>query len=308
MKKARHLTYLIIITSLCLLVTTVVLCDRLGVFTVTTNIPQVAITLNAEESQSSSFDDSSAITDVSVTEAEPETNPVEMETQIIVNDGAADAPVQNYDPDFQVSDKDGVWSEKTEIEIFKISYENASGEITVSGNGDKIIAPGTENLYSFKLQNTGNVGMDYKMAMEAYITGSVSDLPVKVKVSDHNGIFFTGTETSYSPVLSLNNVSDEGSLAAGHYADYTLEWQWPFESGDDEFDTFLGNLAVDKDITLTIVIKTVAVANEMATGGIPQTGDYSVATYAVIFSLMIIAFILLVISIYYKLKKQVEEK
>ena len=65
-----------------------------------------------------------------------------------------------------------------------------------------------------------------------------------------------------------------------------MEWQWPFERGDDEFDTYLGNRAVDEDLKLTIVIKTIATGDDSRTEvirvpilswipGIPKTGDVS---------------------------------
>jgi hypothetical protein len=38
---------------------------------------------------------------------------------------------------------------------------------------------------------------------------------------------------------------------------YILQWRWPFDI-DDEYDTMLGNLAVEEDISLTIVIRTTA--------------------------------------------------
>ena len=53
---------------------------------------------------------------------------------------------------------------------------------------------------------------------------------------------------------------------------YIFSWQWPYESGNDEFDTMLGNLAVDEDVTLTIEINAVAMADEYADGGF-ATGD-----------------------------------
>ena len=66
-------------------------------------------------------------------------------------------------------------------------------------------------------------------------------------------------------MLELNQVKDEASISVNRYAYYTLEWEWPYESGDDAYDTFLGNMAVNEDLTLTIVIRTVATGEDMAT-------------------------------------------
>ena len=77
-------------------------------------------------------------------------------------------------------------------------------------------------------------------------------------------------------VLRLSEVHTEGTIAAGYVRAYTLQWEWPYERGDDTYDTMLGNLAVDEDITLTVQIRTTATYSEdpNAPGGDnPTTGD-----------------------------------
>lgn len=174
-----------------------------------------------------------------------------------------------------------------EAEIFKISYENDIGEITVNGvkgNTDKLIAPGTTNKYQFTLENPGDVALDYTMAMEAYITGTDEKIPVKVRLWDYTNKYLLGSTEQMTDVLNLNTVNEKGILGAGRYASYTLEWEWPFEQGDDEFDTMLGNLAVEDDLVLTIKIKTFAEYNDDPEKNnigliIPQTGDNSSLEY-----------------------------
>lgn len=172
-----------------------------------------------------------------------------------------------------------VWSAETEVEIFRISYENSDETVTVEGiDGDKLIAPGTSNSYSFWLQNGGNAAVRYTVELEAYISPEDTALPVLARVANGEETYITGGD--YDPwvnVAELNGVNDAGTLAAGRRAEYTLEWQWPFEQDDDEYDTdeydtWLGNLAAaseseDEDLTLTIVIKTVAEADTSDGGG-----------------------------------------
>ncbi|MDO4331670.1 MAG: hypothetical protein Q4C58_03170 [Eubacteriales bacterium] len=178
---------------------------------------------------------------------------------------------------FAVSDEKQVWSSQTAVEIFRISYENGDNQITVAGDGEKLIAPGTANEYDFRLSNTGNVAVDYTMTMEAYFGRENRTIPVEVRVNDYQGNYLAGSRDEWSPVMELNSVSDTAVLGAGHYNGYTLTWQWPFE-GDDAYDTLLGNSAVQEDITLTIVICVLAAASEDpdASGGIPQTGIFGV--------------------------------
>lgn len=177
---------------------------------------------------------------------------------------------------FRVTDDAGVWKGQTNIEIFRISYENGAGQVTVnSSNGEKIIAPGTQNEYTFALENTCNENVKYEMTMEAYFSDGEHTIPVEARVFDHKGNYLAGSEGGYADVLALNQVEDKGTLRPGYIMPYTLQWQWPFERGADDLDTMLGNLAVDEDLTLTIVINTVASYTPTADGGIPKTGDTS---------------------------------
>ena len=180
-----------------------------------------------------------------------------------------------------ITDHNPQFSMEAEEEIFKLSYDE-TGKITVigaEGNEDKLIAPGTSNLYQFTLANTGNTALDYTMTMEAYVTGTDLYLPVNVRVWDYTNKFLLGSADKMVDVLELNTVEDSAELGAGRYAVYNLEWEWPFEWGNDEYDTMLGNLAVGDDLVLHIVIRTVAEYDENPdnpNAGLfepPNTGD-----------------------------------
>lgn len=174
---------------------------------------------------------------------------------------------------FQTYDENTVWKGETNIEIFRLSYQNGEGQVTVnSTDGEKLLAPGTKNTYSFTLENTGSNPVKYEMSMEAYVSHGDHVIPVVARVSDYTGRYLCGSEVGYEEVLALNEVSDSGTLRAGYVMPYTLEWEWPYES-DDAYDTMLGNLAAEEDITLTIVINTLASYTPKDDGGIPKTGD-----------------------------------
>lgn len=196
---------------------------------------------------------------------------------------------------------------EAEEEIFKFSYDE-TGKITVigaEGNEDKLIAPGTSNIYQFTLANTGDVALDYTMTMEAYVTGTDLWLPVNARVWDYTNRYLLGGPYVMRDVMELNSVKDSAELGAGRYAVYNLEWEWPFEWGDDEYDTMLGNLAVNEDLVLHIVIRTVAQYDETpdnpGAGLIkpPNTGDDApIALLALLcvgsfggFCVMIVAFV-----------------
>ena len=172
-----------------------------------------------------------------------------------------------------------------EAEIFRFTYDE-TGRLTVisnNGGGDKLIAPGTSNRYRFTLENPGDVALDYNLTMEAYVTGTDLRLPVNVSMWDYKNKYIVGSADEKADVLELNTVNETAELGAGRYASYTLEWEWPFEWGNDEYDTLIGNLAADDDIELTIIIRTVAEYDEEpddpSAGIPPKTGDDSYTAY-----------------------------
>ena len=183
-------------------------------------------------------------------------------------------------PGLKVYDENTVWQSQTKVEIFKISYENGSGQVTVlSENGDKVLAPGTGNTYRFTLENTAGVPVQYTLTMEAWFGDSKDDtdakiIPVVARVRDYQGNYLAGSASAKTDVLELNKVYQQGTLARAYVAPYTLEWEWPFEV-DDVYDTMLGNLAVKEDIKLTIKINVVSSYTPASDGGIPKTGDTS---------------------------------
>lgn len=204
-------------------------------------------------------------------------------------------------PGFQASDSDRIWGKQTDIELFRVSYENGEHVITAVGaRGQEIVAPGTENDYTFNLTNTGNVSIAYRVSATAVLSDGQNrfDIPLKLRLSDYTGRYLIGGADSWADFESLGTFSESASLAAGHYTAYTIEWQWPYEWGDDAFDTMLGNLAVDRNLVLTVTINVSAEASSDPNepGGIPQTGDNS-ALLSGVMAVSGVVFILLLISL-----------
>lgn len=228
------------------------------------------------------------------------------QNSLSAENGETSEIVKLASPSFSAYDENTVWKAETDVEIFRLSYENDENKLTVSGqsgNNDKLIAPGTSNKYVFTLANTGDVPLGYNLNMESWITGTEFDIPVRVRVWDYENNYLSGNADENVSVMELNNVSQDGILGSGRYAVYTLEWEWPFEQDNDEFDTMLGNLAVDNELALHIRINTSATYSdepEADNSGIlpPQTGDsFNIKLYsAIIVSALLILFMSCVIK------------
>lgn len=193
--------------------------------------------------------------------------------------GGNENPVEPPKPGFEASDSKKIWTTNTKVDIFSVSYKNGEQEIYVqSSNGDKVIAPGTENSYIFKFKNTGNVALDYELDVEAYITPGDVKIPITLRLKRYDGTWVAGGKDKYLSATEGLQIDDASTIGAGMYVYYTLDWKWPYEGGNDELDTLLGDRATGEDLVFTLVLKTTATESldPDAQGGIPpKTGDDS---------------------------------
>lgn len=258
-KQNRSILFPVVALVLCVVLSGSLLISRLVGFTARQQALMVPLT------------QSNGVT--SVTASQRPQAAIRPQVSLLSAGGASQAEKLTANPGFQVEDENTIWSGQTDVEIFRASYENGEGKVTIqSGNGDKVIAPGTSNEYNFTLHNTGNVALDYTLRVEAYFSNGEYAIPVEARLVDYTGQYLVGSADSYADVLDLNDVDISGCISAGYIAPYTLQWQWPFD-GEDEYDTFLGNLAGQEDLTLTIEIHTTAEYG--GEGGLPDTGDNS---------------------------------
>lgn len=168
-------------------------------------------------------------------------------------------------PGFKAYDNKLSWDTKTDVDLFKKAYENKYGEQTVkSNNGDKIIAPGTSNTYSFSLKNTGNVDFDYKMNLKSVFKLDDVNLPILVRLNDGEN-WLAGSKDSFIPANKLNDIEVKGTLKVGKYITYTLEWTWQFENDDADLvvlqnlnDTLAGNIEASANTEFDLTINTTA--------------------------------------------------
>ncbi|MDO4363226.1 MAG: hypothetical protein Q4C99_01740 [Clostridia bacterium] len=168
-------------------------------------------------------------------------------------------------PGFKAYDDKISWDTQTDVDLFKKAYANDNGDYSVvSGNGDKVIAPGTSNTYSFSLKNTGNVDFDYVMDLDSIFEVGDNKLPIQVRLFDGEN-WIAGGENSYISAENLKDYEVKGNLKVGKYVTYSLEWRWAFENDDADKrvlqninDTVLGNRSVSADTRFDLIIKTTA--------------------------------------------------
>ena len=275
-----------------------------------------AIPLIPETPSQSTEDNTPAESEAPTTETEPEkqeeASAPEKEESSGADNGDKDGFKKN--PSAIVYDDDRVWTTNSKFEVFSISDENGEKKITVqSSNEDKVIAPGTEFSYVFKIKNTGNVALDNEVQVNAYITPDDVIIPITGRLSRYDGKWIAGDRENYAEVDELDLAADVTTIGAGKYAYYVLDWKWPFESGDDELDTMLGDMSVTQEITFTLEVTTYSVESPDlgADGGIgaPQTGDTSnlMLWLAVAIGALFILLILFFIDRKDRNKEEVEE-
>lgn len=230
--------------------------------------------------------------------------------------------IEPKNPEFVMGDDEIVWEEDTQLNIFEISSSNNEGKVTVmSGTGDKIIAPGMEGRYEFRFQNTGNIAIDYNCTVKVLFTCSndsvdTSVLPIEVRMKDFNGEYLIGSEDEWAKPNEINKYEDAYTIGKNSYVYYVFEWRWLFEGGNDELDTFLGNLSDGTTTSLCVDFFAYARQNVdyNAKGGIPANdnkvltgGDIVPLPYILLNVLILIVVVILIVLELLQNKKKEKE-
>lgn len=166
------------------------------------------------------------------TEPEPTipepTNPQPTEPELTEPEPTEPEPTNPEAPlDVSVQEKGGpVWAQNTTISLF--ADRTGSGE-------DKKLMPGSIGSYEFLVSNKNTYGIIYKMKITAPQEQLLLPLLYRLK---SGGKYLCGDSKNWLTAEQLAAASVK--LDSGTEKEYLLEWYWPFEGGDDAYDTLIG--------------------------------------------------------------------
>lgn len=183
-----------------------------------------------------------------------------------------EATRKEFQINLQVSDEEQIWSRTTEINLFDSHYINdEENESVRSGDGRKVIAPGTQNQYLFQVTNLGTQPIRYQIWYEIEEITSGYYLPIETGMEHLNASKIrtdVAEETTDSPVKV--NQKTEFLLQPETSDRYQFQWKWLYERGDDQYDTRLGDLAVGQELEYIVQIH---VRAEIDSQGVSQNGS-----------------------------------
>ncbi len=152
-----------------------------------------------------------------------------------------------------ISQNQNTWTNSAQVDIFKHSDSRVKSDGT--GIANNVIAPGTSYDYTFSLQNSKKFIVKYTLN----ITGgndSTYKIPIRLKILDSSGNSLVGAD--WISLSDFNNVSDIGTINPQSEKQYIIRWKWDFENGSDDYDTYLGDRAVNEEIPCHINISVIS--------------------------------------------------
>lgn len=156
----------------------------------------------------------------------------------------------------ELKDVDRDYHSIMNLELFKTSYNNNQGKMTVkSSKGDKVLAPGTDGDCVFSVKNTSDKNLNYRMDIRGNLDSQDSLVPIEMCVVRGNHL---GDSMEWKNISSLDESFSMNDLSVGDDVAYTIYWRWPYEKNSDEVDTSLGNLTVNQNLDYTVEVQIVA--------------------------------------------------
>lgn len=182
--------------------------------------------------------------------------------------------VHQAEPDeVDITQNPNIWTNTAQVDIFK--HDDARVKSDGTGSANNVIAPGTSNDYTFSLQNSKDFSVKYTLK----ITGGNDtnyEIPIQLNVFDSEGNSLTGG--NFVALSDFGSAADVGTVNPYTEEQYTIRWKWDFENGSDTYDTFLGNTAVDEEISCHININVISEYDQSASPDTPNSDKNSSAS------------------------------
>lgn len=190
------------------------------------------------------------------------------------------------------------------FDVFSVEYESEAGDVTIKGaEGEKVLAPGAEVEYTLRFRNSDNVAIDYQLVPQVSFLSDIA-IPIEVRLIGPDHEYLAGSPTEWVDMSELNDVTCNQTLLPSQSVEYYFQWKWPFESGNDEYDSWLGSNVGDMDVgaELSFGVHSVSNTDAKLNGGIFGYQTPDVIYLFVIMALLIAAVTLLVIHVVKKYK------
>ena len=99
------------------------------------------------------------------------------------------------------------------------------------------ISPNSSGEYHFNIQNTNGKKMSYSLDVFEYYDGEIiENFPVRYRLKMNNLYINDESTWLHSSELSFKHLY----IQSVSTQEFTLEWYWPFDSGNDTLDTYFG--------------------------------------------------------------------
>lgn len=173
------------------------------------------------------------------------------------------------------------------LDLFHAQYPDAE-----SGNGENVVAPGTEGYSIVRLKNDVDGSVDYTAVL--YCIRTDEQLPVQVALE---GSSFEKTQSYLLPDGVQNNHvirAVTGTIRGGEILDFDISWLWDFEKDDTQnvIDTFLANKDNADRVSVGLYIQ--VEDDNIYKADIPQTGDdQPISMYFVLMGISLAVLLLL---------------
>ena len=115
--------------------------------------------------------------------------------------------------------------------------------------GEEDVSPGTSGSHQFSVRNTS----DYALEYELVFYGEEGAIPLKYRIIN-DGEYLLGDEHHWEDSTTIDKAKrSAGTIPMGGKLDLTVEWQWLYDSGDDERDTALGIASAEEIFYVALV-------------------------------------------------------